>query len=334
MYDRRLHRPYVSTDSFIVEWCANALSLRRFISPHWWLVTLIPPLKGSYRFVDSWVLGHFLGSIFLFLTASTPSLGWLEWLAVGYGGIIVVEGFLYEVDLLMFGGYRKAREGQWHYVLGHRRLVATSLLNYVAIIFWFAIFYRHWAGGFAWIPQGPDSPAIPTDRFLAWLRLSFYTMTSFGDSPIGPSDMGTSLLTLAQSAIGVFMALLIIASFVRLLPEPGSRTRFEQEPPPYHPRYDPGAKTNRRRSRRSLVMSRISRESLALAAAIGAFLMAALSLLLGYSLLSGLTTRGGVPPVSCCVGICLVIFGMVATVLAASWLGFTSWRETTPKRDQ
>jgi len=75
-------------------------------------------------------------------------------------------------------------------------------------------------------------------------------------------------------------------------------------------------------------MSSITKESLALCAAIGAFLIAALSLLLGYGLFSALTIEAGwVAQVNCCVGTCLVVFGVVVTLLAASWLVFSSWRK-------
>jgi hypothetical protein len=139
------------------------------------------------------------------------------------------------------------------------------------------------------------------------------------------------LLTLAQSAIGVFMALLIVVSFVRLLPEPGTKTPFEQAPPPY----DPEAQMDDCASRRSFWMSKISSEALALAAAIGAFFMAALSLLLGYGLLSAVATpTGRVAPVQCGVGVCLVSFGVVATLFAAAWLGVTSLRRQSSDRQE
>ncbi len=333
MFGRKPSRAYIPSDSFIVEWWSRAFSLHNYVSPHWWLVKLIPTIRDSYRFVDAWVLGHFLGSIFLFLTTSAESLRWLEWAAVRYGGLIVIEGFLYEVDILVFSGYRAAKKRKWQRVLSHRRLVITALQNYVGIIVWFALFYRHWSSGFAALTSAPGASSAATGPWLTWLWLSFCTMTSFGDPPVAPTETWTLLLTLVQSVIGVFMALLVVVSFVRLLPEPGSKTRFEQEPPPYRPVYDPRAQKRQRTSRRNAIMSSVTKESLALAAAIGAFLMAALSLLLGYALLSGLTARAGrVAPLNCCVGVWLVIFGVVATVVAAAWLGFCSWRRKPSRR--
>jgi hypothetical protein len=321
-------KQHMPTGSFILEWWSQILDLPRYISPHWWLGRMAPRVRRSYRFVDCWVIGHFLGSIFLFLVTAAEGLWWVEWLAVRYGALILIEGFCYEVNVLVFSGYRAAKNGRWQRVLSHRRLVITSLQNYVAIIFRLALFYRHWFAGFTPAPSVPNTPSIATHPWLTWLALSFHTMTGFGDAPVAPTETRTILLTLAQSSIGVFMALLIVVSFVRLLPEPGSKTRFEQQPPPYYPTYDPSARSKERHSGRSPAMSSISKESLALCAAIGGFLIAALSLLLGYSLFSALTVEAGwAAEVNCCVGAGLVVFGVVATLLAAGWLVVNSWRK-------
>ena len=319
---------HVSSGSFIVEWWSQILDLPHYISPHWWLQKLIPSVEGSYRFVDAWVLGRFFGSIFLFLATSAENLWWFEWLAVRYGGLILIEGFFYEVNVLVFNGYRAAKKGEWQRVLSHRRLVVASLQNYVAIIFWFAMFYRHWYAGFIPVPPAPNVPAVPTHPWLTWLRLSFHTMTSFGDPPMAPTETWTILLTLAQSAIGVFMALLIVVSFVRLLPEPGSKTRFEQQPPPYYPIYDPGAKSKERHSRRSPVMSSVTKESLAMAAAVGAFALSGLSLLLGYLVLASAGERScWLTATNCLGGGTFVLIGVGLASYGLYWL----WRKSGPQ---
>jgi len=134
---------------------------------------------------------------------------------------------------------------------------------------------------------------------------------------MAPIATWTSLLTLAQSVLGVFMALLIVVSFVRLLPEPGTKTPFEGAPPPY----DPEAEIDDSPSRRSFWMSMISRQSLTLAAAIGAFALSALSLFLGYSIFVSLAPGAGyVTFAKCTVGVLLVVFGMAMTKWATESL--------------
>jgi len=318
-------RRYVSAGSFIVEWWSRLLDVSYYVSPHWWLRNLVPPIDRSYRFVDAWVIGHFLVSILLFVATAADRLWWLEWLGIRYGALIVVEGFFYEVDLLLFQGYRAAKERTWQRVLSHRRLVVTSLQNYVAIIFWFALFYRHWSTGFT---PSSDMASIPIHPWLTWLRLSLNTMTSFGQAPMVPTETWTILLTMAQTAIGVFMALLIVVSSVRLLPQPGSWTRFEQEPPPYHPIYDPGTTSEKCPSRRSPMKSSVTKESLAMAAAVGAFSLAGLSLLLGYFVLSS-----AVPCAGCWTDPELVgggVFVLIGAGLASYGL-YWLWRKAGAK---
>ena len=131
------------------------------------------------------------------------------------------------------------------------------------------------------------------------------------------TETWTILLTLAQSAIGISMALLILVSFVRLLPQPGTKTPFEKAPSPD----DPEADMDDSPSRRSFWMSNISRESLALAAAIGAFALSALSLFLGYSVFVSLIPgEGYLTQAQCFVGVLFIVFGMGMTIGAARWL--------------
>lgn len=219
--------------SFILRVWSKVFELLRWLSPHFLLSKCMravkPHWKESYRFTDSWVFAHFLGSVFLFLLLSVPSTRCLEWLAVRYGALMAFEAFVYEINLLVFEGYRLAGRPKAPGrplgvpVLSFRRLVVTSLQNYAAIIFWFALIYRHWGDSFTpWMN-------IPLDPLVTWLNLSFTTMTSFGYPTVGPNDNWAVLLTLAQSAIGVVMVLLILTGFIGFLPPPFTKDRSERE---------------------------------------------------------------------------------------------------------
>lgn len=207
--------------SFIVEFWSRVFEFPQYISPNWWLKQLLPAASDSYRFVDAWVLGRFFGSAVLYVATAPPSLRWLESIAVAYGGLMVIEAFFYEINVLIFGGYRAAKRGEPHNVLSHRRLVITSLMNYAAIIFWFALFYRHWQHRFV------VELSHHADRILTWLALSFNTMTGFGHVQVEATTQWADGLLLLQTAIGVAMALLIVVSFVRLLPKPGTKDPWE-----------------------------------------------------------------------------------------------------------
>lgn len=180
-------------------------------------------------------MANFLGSVILFLICAVPGLRWLELICIGYGPFRVVEAFVYQINVLVFnpyrrakrrvfGGFRAPKKPGWRPVLSLRRLVVMSLQNYAEIIFWFALFYRHWGSWFKPI----DALAIPLDPFLTWLNLSFATMTTFGYPSVSPARTCGIFLILAQSAIGVFMALLILAGFISLLPPHKTRDRSER----------------------------------------------------------------------------------------------------------
>lgn len=207
--------------SFIVEFWSRVFELPQYVSPDRWIRRLFPRLKDSYRFVDAWVLGRFFGAILLYLATAPPSLRWLQSIAVLCGALMVIEALFYEADVLVFNGYRLAKEGRRQTVLSHRRLVITSLQNYAAIIVWFALFYRHWQDLYK------VDPFYAGDRILTWLALSFKTMTGFGHVSVEAGTAWAGALLLAQAAIGVSMALLIVVGFVRLLPKPGTKNYWE-----------------------------------------------------------------------------------------------------------
>jgi len=180
----------------------------------------IPSTKGSYRFVDGWVLGNLLLSVVLLLICSAPNLHWWEAIAIGYGGIRVFEVFIYQINVLLFDEYRASKAGNYA-LRGFRRLVILLLHNYVEIIFWFALFYRNIGWAF-------ETGKITLDSFLVSLNFSFVTMTTFGYSTIFPKETLGDTLTLIQSVLGLFMALLILARFISLIPTPQTLDEFER----------------------------------------------------------------------------------------------------------
>lgn len=209
--------------SFIVEMWFRIFNILRRISPFHIIRILIPSTKGSYRFVfvDGWVLGNLLLSIVLLSICLAPNLRWWEAIAIGYGGIRVFEVFIYQINVLLFDEYRAKKEGKTFAFRGFRRLVILLLHNYVEIIFWFALFYRNLGWAF-------ETGELTLDSFLASLNFSFVKMTTFGYSTIFPKETLGEILTLIQSVIGLFMALLILARFISLIPSSQTLDEFER----------------------------------------------------------------------------------------------------------
>lgn len=216
----------MSMKSFIVELWSKVFSILGWISPFqiifWIVCRLIPATEGSYRFVDGWVLGNSLLSIVLLLMCSSPNLCWWEAIGIGYGGIRVLEVLVYQVNVLLFDEYGAKKAGKAYAIRGFRRLMIALLHNYVEIIFWFALFYRNLGWAF-------EASEVTLDSFLVSLNFSFVTMTTFGYSTIFPKETWGNILTLIQSVIGLFMALLILARFVSLIPTPETLDEFEKQ---------------------------------------------------------------------------------------------------------
>jgi len=210
--------------SLIVELWLKIFSLLRWISPFQIVRKLIPSSIDIY-FVEGWVLGNFLLSIvsyFILFMWSDPNVYWWETIAICWGAIRVFEVTIYQINVLLFDWYRASKEGKPYAVRGFLRLIILLLHNYVEIIFWFALFYRNMNWAF-------ETGGLALDSFLVSLNFSFVTMTTFGHSNVFPKTDVGYILTLIQSAIGLFMALLILARFISLIPSPKTSDRVEKQ---------------------------------------------------------------------------------------------------------
>ena len=207
--------------SFVVDLWSKVFCIPGWISPFQVIRCLIPATKGSYGFVDGWVLGNLLLSVVLLLVCTTSNLPWWEAIAIGYGAIRVFETVIYQINVLLFDEYRAKKAGKPYAVRGFRRIVILLLHNYVEMIFWFALFYRSLDWAF-------ETAGVSLDSFLVSLKFSFVTMTTFGYTSISPKETWGDLLVIVQSAIGLFMALLILARFISLLPRPQTMDEFEK----------------------------------------------------------------------------------------------------------
>ena len=160
-------------------------------------------------------------SILLFLTCSAPGLRWWEAIAVVYGGIRVFEVIVYQVNVLVFDAYRAAKQGKPHAVASYRRLLILTLHNYGEIVFWFALFYRNFDWAF-------ETAKTAVNSCLVAANFSFVTMTTFGYSDVRPTEPLGTILTLVQSAIGLFMVLILLAHYISLIPRRETMDKSER----------------------------------------------------------------------------------------------------------
>ena len=207
--------------TFIVEFWSRVFGTLRWISVLQIIRTIFPKLRGRPGPIELWVLGNLLLSFMLLLLSMAPGIQWWEWVVVLWGAVRIFEIIIYQINVLLFDAYRANTEGRRYALHSYRRLVILSLHNYIEIILWFAIFYRN----SDWAFKGDQ---LDVDSFLGSLKLSFVTMTAFGETGILPATTLGELLTLFQSGIGLFMVLLIIARFIGLMPAPGTLDASEK----------------------------------------------------------------------------------------------------------
>lgn len=124
---------------------------------------------------------------------------------------------VYHINVVFFDEYRSKVKLKPYRVSSYRRLVICLLHNYVELIFLFAMFYRIFEFWFK--PGGSICP----QSLWGSLYFSVVTVTTLGYGDITPvNNWGTSLC-IAETLIGIFIAFVMLTSFIRLLPVPKTK---------------------------------------------------------------------------------------------------------------
>ncbi|MFH1231743.1 MAG: ion channel [Planctomycetota bacterium] len=181
------------------------------------------PVEQKYHclFVDIWVFGHtiFIALILSFLLFHKDFF--FMSVIIVYGFLRVFETVVYQINALLFDEYRAIKSGQKYAVRGYRRIVILLLQNYIEVILWFALFYLSFNASF-------ENGVVKLNTVWQSIGFSFNTITSFGYETTLPINRIGHILTLSESAIGVFMALLVLARFISLLPAPDTKELSEK----------------------------------------------------------------------------------------------------------
>lgn len=203
--------------SFIVGFWAKVFGLLSWLTPFQLARSCFPSMKkpGS---VEVWVLTNVVASIFFLSLPDVQGWSWWEVFLVAYAAIRTVEVVIYQINVLLFDAYRKRKAGGRYQLRGLRRLVLLLLHNYVELIFWFAVIYRHMSASFLPI----------TDSFGRSLSMSFTTMSGFGTVSIQSITPYSEVVLQLQAVVGFIMALIVLARFISLIPEPETADEIEQ----------------------------------------------------------------------------------------------------------
>jgi hypothetical protein len=179
---------------------------------------IIPDLKDDKRFVDIWVFGNVLLAIFLVITSPT------SYFPLIYGGFRLFEVMIVQINLLLFDQYRANKNKRPYLITSFRRTVLLLMHNYLEIIVWFALIYRHFQYVF-----GIKTLTLTLDSFWGSFYFSLVTMTTLGYGDITPKNTTGAIIVIIQTLIGIFMTLLLLARFVASLPRTESMDELEND---------------------------------------------------------------------------------------------------------
>ena len=119
----------------------------------------------------------------------------------------IVSIVVTQVEILFLAQTRAERSGEVYRRASRERSLLCALLNYATIVFWFASFYQ-W---FPWLFA--TERGLVLTRPLEALYLSLANMSLMG-AAVEPRHPCGRIILLAQLALGLFMALVVVAQAV------------------------------------------------------------------------------------------------------------------------
>jgi hypothetical protein len=180
--------------------------------------------------IDYWAFGWSLLSFLVFILYMTfsDSIGFGAYLLILIAMWRVIEIIIVQAGIMLFDRYQKLLNTGKYTVRSLHRIALLLLHNYFEIIFWFALLYRFFQVE-CYIIDLQYHASLP-EVALRVLHFSFYTMTTFAElnDITSVKVFGWSeLFFLFQAAVGLFMALLILARFIGSIPKPDTEDKFE-----------------------------------------------------------------------------------------------------------
>jgi len=209
-------------NTFIVDLWASIFKILSWVSLFRLVRKLVRSTRGSWKFVDAWVLSHtILALVCVFLLSKTSS-GLVRTIIIIYGLLRLTELVVYQINVAFFDEYRARKAKRDYAIRGYRRLTILTLHNYLEVAFWFAAIYEAFPSSFK--PESTLNLGIP----LRALGHSLYTMTTFGIPLYHPVDNLGTLVVIGEAVVGLFMAVIVIARTLSLIPTPRTLDKFER----------------------------------------------------------------------------------------------------------
>lgn len=198
--------------TFIVELWEKIFFVLSYISLYKIIRIIFPSTRISYSYTEIWVIGNLFASIALLCISSVSNIRWWEIIILIYAGSRIFEIIIYQINVLLFS----KKLG------GYRRLVILLINNAIEISIWFAIFYRNFDYLF-------KSKYIQLNSFLGSIYYSLVTMSTLGYGDIVPKNYYALYITIPQTLIGLFIAIVILTRFISLIPKPATIDKYEKK---------------------------------------------------------------------------------------------------------
>ena len=198
-------------ETFIVKSWEKIIIALKNISLFNVITNIFPSAKG-YGFVETWVIANFFASIILLCISSVSNIRWWEIIILIYASSRIFEIIIYQIYVLLFSKT----------LGGYRRLFILLISNALEILIWFAIFYRNFDYLF-------ETKYIQLNSFLGSIYYSLVTMSTLGYGDIVPKNYYALYITIPQTLIGIFIALIILARFISLIPKPKTLDEIEKQ---------------------------------------------------------------------------------------------------------
>lgn len=207
--------------TFVVDFWSRIFDGLRRISIFQLIRAVFKSTRRSYLFVDTWVISNLLLAGIATLLNPFNKTHLAGKILLIYGALRVFEIVVYQINVLLFDEYRAKKIGKPYAVRGFRRVVILLLHNYIEIIFWYAFFYMNFNLSF-------NNGLVALKSGFQAIGFSFNVFTTFGYASTFPVAKVGYVLVSSEAAIGVFMALVILARFVSLIPSPETLDEFEK----------------------------------------------------------------------------------------------------------
>ena len=170
--------------------------------------------ERHYALIDVWVHIHlFLAVMVWAFFNKLASLYPLILLLVICGSVRILLIVPYAFYAAVFSHFQIDSEPKTYKVKSYQRILIFVCMNYLEVLFWFAVFYRFFDQGF-----DTTESNIHLNNITGSLYFSIITMTTLGYGDIMPSTNFGAFLCGFQTLLGVFWLVVVVAYFLTVMP--------------------------------------------------------------------------------------------------------------------